>query len=139
MTKDSLGLLVKKVELKSDKIANHLLQECGLSASQFRVLRWLFKHENTVPRQTDLEKALAMTNPTVTGILNNLEKNGWVKRLAHPEDKRSKQVVLTDKACRRQEDLYELSKSMEVDLVKNLSEAERQILRELLQKILEEK
>ena len=135
MSQDSLGLLIKKLELRSDRLASQFLQELGLSTSQFRVLRWLFKQEGN-PRQHDVEQALSLSNPTVTGILHNLEKHGWVKRFPHPEDKRSKQLVLTDKATRQQQALYQISQDVEEELTRDLSQEEFQQLRQLIQKIL---
>ena len=137
MSQDSFGFLIKKLELRSDRLSSQFLQELGLSTSQFRVLRWLFKQEG-FPRQHDVEKALSLSNPTVTGILHNLEKHGWVKRLPHPEDKRSKQLVLTDKAKEQQQALYQISQDVEAELTRDLSREETQQLRQLIQKILKE-
>ena len=137
MSQDSFGFLIKKLELRSDRLSSQFLQKLGLSTSQFRVLRWLFKQEGS-PRQHDVEKALSLSNPTVTGILHNLEKHGWVKRLPHPEDKRSKQLVLTDKAKGQQQALYQISQDVEAELTRDLSREETQQLRQLIQKILKE-
>ena len=78
-----------------------------------------------------------MSNPTVTGILNNLEKNGWINRLPHPEAKRSKHIALTEKSWQHQEILYQISNEIDDILTKSLTTKEREQLQNLLLKILE--
>lgn len=57
-----------------------------------------------------------MTNPTVTGLIQKLEKSGFVKRVANPEDKRSKLLELTEYAESKREKFIALADSIEQDL-----------------------
>ncbi len=44
---------------------------------------------------TMLKKEMHVSAPTITGIVDRLEKGGYVKRIAHENDKRVKNVILT--------------------------------------------
>ena len=48
--------------------------------------------------QGDIEEALKLSNPTVSGTLDRLERKGLVKRLPDPENRRVNQIALTEKA-----------------------------------------
>ena len=83
----------------------------------------------------DIEKAYSMTNPTVTGILQNLEKNKWIKREENPNDARSKLIKLTKKAFKQEGELYNLGNNLEKKFIKGLDRTEQKQLNELLNKL----
>ena len=85
----------------------------------------------------DIEKAYSMTNPTVTGILQNLEKNNWIERVENPNDARSKVIKLTKKAFNQKEELYDLGENLEKRLIKGLDKTEQKQLNKLLNKLFE--
>ena len=128
----------KKVEIKIEKIGIQMLTKYNLSFSQFKILLIIYKYPDKNFRQTDIEKFFYMTNPTVTGILNNLEKNDWIKRVKNPEDARSKIIQLTEKTKKIGDELIEISKKIEKLLNQNLNMEEEKILKNLLNKIIEE-
>ena len=72
----------------------------GISGSQWGVLRTLHRAELeglTGLRLTDLGDRLLIRPPSVTGIVDRLERAGLVVRDGSPEDLRAKLVALTDK------------------------------------------
>lgn len=66
-----------------------------------------------------------MSNPTVTGILQNLEKKELIYRQAHPKDKRSKIIRLTDKAKNARGFILETSDQIEANFTEKLTDAEK--------------
>ena len=76
-----------------------------------------------------------MTNPTVTGILQNLEKNNWIERIENPNDARSKVIKLTKKALKQENELYNLGENLEKRFIKGLDKGEQKQLNELLNKL----
>lgn len=66
----------------------------GITDAQFNVLNILgLQPEGMSQRQ--LSELLVVDRSNVTGLLDRLEKAGWVKRQDHPEDRRVYQVNLT--------------------------------------------
>src|SRR5919108_3592248 len=72
----------------------------GISGSQWGVLRNLHRAEQDgLPglRLTDLSERLLIRPPSVTGVVDRLERGGLVVRDGSPFDMRAKQVALTAK------------------------------------------
>ncbi len=70
----------------------------GISDSQWAVLRTLQRAEdaNLAPlRLTDIGARLLVRPPSVTGVVDRLERDGLVLRRPSPDDNRAKRVVLT--------------------------------------------
>lgn len=61
-------------------------------------LRYLGEHQDRPVFQKDLEEALSIRKSTASNLVQRLEKNGLVTVVSLPEDKRYKQIMLTDKA-----------------------------------------
>ncbi len=137
MGRGKVSVMVKKSALIFDKYANQLLAPYHLTSSQFRILMILYKAPVCSIRQADIESAFSMTNPTVTGLIHNLEKNGLVERVANPEDKRSKLLVLTEYAESKRGEFIALADSIEKEMTDGLSETEVEVLSELLMKVIE--
>jgi DNA-binding MarR family transcriptional regulator len=73
-----------------------VVNEFGLSEAGFDVLVTL--HAQAPPYRltpSDLYRSILMSSGGLTKVLKSLEENGWVERIARPEDKRSSFVQLT--------------------------------------------
>ena len=131
-----ISILIKKTSLVFDKISNQLLTAYDLTGSQFKILMVLMHAPEGSVRQIDIENKFAMTNPTVTGLVHKLEAKDLVKRMPHPEDKRSKVLALTDRAMAMKEELLALADNLEQQMTRNLNDDEREQLASLLLKML---
>lgn len=70
------------------------LRDAGISPSGFAVLRLL---DAQAPREpVDLAAVLGVSRPTMTGLLDTLERRGLARRAPHPSDGRRVHVTLTD-------------------------------------------
>lgn len=137
MGRGKVSILIKRSALIFDKYANQLLGPYQLTSSQFRILMILYKAPACSIRQADIETAFSMTNPTVTGLIHKLEKSGLVERMDNPTDKRSKLLALTAVAEEKRAEFIALADSIEKEMTKGLSDAEADILSELLMKVIE--
>lgn len=136
MPNDKVAILIKKTALIVEKMSNHVLAPYELTNTQYKILMLLYRNLDKPIRQIDIETHFAMTNPTVTGIIQNLEKKGMIQRIPNPDDKRSKLLTLTERAVSMENELYALGESLENQVTANLSEDEGKQLIELLKKIL---
>lgn len=136
MTSDKAAILVKKTALVIEKLSNHALTPYELTHTQYKILMLLYRKQDQTLRQIDVENHFAMTNPTVTGIIQNLEKKGLVQRVPNPDDKRSKLLVLTERALSMRRELHALGEALEKQVTTNLTRQESQQLIKLLNKIL---
>ena len=136
MNGDRIANLIKTASIEFDKIANPILAEYDLTASQCRVLKFLFVQQNQNARIVDIEKECVITHPTVLGLIDSLEKKGFVLKIVNPKDARSKLISLTPKAKEMQMELEAIVAKINLMWVENLSEQERKELQKLLQKLL---
>lgn len=136
MRSDKVAILIKRAALKFDKISNPVLAEYDLTASQYRVLKYLMSRPNETARIVDIEKECSITHPTALGLLDNLSKKGFVVKIVNPADARSKVISLTDKTKEMQGELELAGDRLEDILTKALTKKERQQLLSLLQKML---
>ena len=136
MRVDKVAVLVKKAALEFDKISNPYFSEYDLTASQFKIIKFLYAQPTRTARVVDLERQYSMTHPTTLGLLDALEKKGFTTRIENPNDGRGKLVALTEKADGMQGDLEALGAKIEDKLTERLSYNERAELVVLLQKLI---
>jgi DNA-binding MarR family transcriptional regulator len=84
--------LVRTADVLFDEIGR-LLRPLNVSAAGGLVLGLLRDHGSMSPSQ--LGERLIVTRATVTGLVDSLEKRGYVRRSAHPSDRRSQIIELT--------------------------------------------
>lgn len=130
------AILIKLASLEFEKIANPILAEYELTASQYRVLKFLYSRQDAASRVVDIEKQFSITHPTALGLLDKLEKNGFVTKMGNPDDARSKLVSLTEKAKVMQTAVESVGERVDNILTENLSEQEKIQLISLLKKLL---
>jgi len=104
-----------------------------LKKVEFSLLMLLQANAAIPPKR--LARALAVTSPNLTLLLDRLQGRGLLKRERNPLDGRSQNVVLTDKGRRLARDAAGAAAPMEHELRSRLSRAEHAMLIELLGKL----
>ena len=138
METNKIAILIKKISLEFDKMSNPFFLKYNLSASQYKVLKYLYDQSSETARVVDIEKYYSMTHPTTLGLLDELEKSGYTTRVDNPNDKRGKLVALTDKAKNMRLELVKLGDDIENKLIEPLTFEEKQELAKLLSKLIKE-
>ena len=136
MMADKVAILVKKAALEFDRVSNPFFAEYNLTASQYKVLKFLYTQPKRTARVVDLERQYSMTHPTTLGLLDALEEKGFTTRVENPNDGRGKLVALTEKADGMQTELEDLGAKIEDKLTERLSPDEKTVLVVLLRKLL---
>lgn len=133
---DKVAILVKKAALEFDKVSNPYFSEYDLTASQYKIIKFLYAQPTRTARVVDLERHYSMTHPTTLGLLEALEKKGFTTRIDNPNDARGKLIALTQKADEMQSELEALGEKIEDKLTERLSANEKGALVILLQKLI---
>lgn len=141
MDKMGIGRMIKIISNYMDKSCNNDLSQINMTRSQMGTLIYLHKckNKNIEVNQVDIEKEFKLKNPTVTGILNRLEDKGYIMRVSSNKDKRYKKIELTSSGVEIVENGKSKAEKLEDELVSNLSQSEKEKLRELLIKMVENK
>ena len=135
---DRIAILIKRLSLEIDKLSNPILDPYDLTNSQFKILKYLLMSPPDSVKQVDIEHYFSMTNPTVTGLVQKLEKKGMIERKVNPQDSRSKILCPTQKTLEMKELLVSLGEKLEGELTEVLTDREKQELLRLLKKLLRE-
>ena len=102
----TIGFYIKQINNGYEKEFNNRLRTLGITP-QCEVLDYLFTSRKEEVTQRDIEKALNLRNPTVTGLLKRLDEKD-LSSVPSTKDKRCKNIYLTEKA-------YDIRKRMETD------------------------
>lgn len=109
------------------------VKEGGLTASRFGVLETLY-HKGDLRISEIIEKTLS-TGGNMTVVIDNLQKEGLVKRYTDPADKRATLISITEKGKDLMEDVFPKHVEGLKQIFGILSQEEKQILLILLKKL----
>ena len=113
-------------------------EESGLTNMQKRVLHHiLFQSLRKDIYQKDIEKEFQIRRSTATGILQLLEKNGFVVRESVEWDARLKKIVPTEKAEGVREEILSNIRYMEKILKQGISKQDMETCRKVLEQMSE--
>lgn len=141
METKKIGYLIKQVYLMNQISLNAMFAEFGLTASQTFTLIYLFKAHDRgeTVHQRDIEAAMDISNPTVTGILNRLEHKGLIQREQNGKDARIRNITVTKQALELDKVLRKKFDRNEQELIAMLSEEEIACMESCLLKMLHAK
>lgn len=87
--------MMKVIPVFIRKVHTGTIQQMSLTPVQFFVLSLI--EEKGFSRIGEISRELAISPPTATGIVDRLERDGFVKRMHDKEDRRAVNIVLTKK------------------------------------------
>ena len=128
--------LISKIHEKGNRFIIDELKKNGaeeLVPSHGDILVCLYNQNKMTMK--DIADKIHRTRPTVTVLVDKLEKLGYLKREISKEDSRYTSIVLTKKGQDFKPIFEKISKDLNNMLYKNLSVEESDILENLLQKI----
>lgn len=128
--------LISKIHEKGNRFIIEELKNNGVDGlvpSHGDILVCLYKNNKMTMK--DIANCIHRTKPTVTVLVDKLEKLGYLKRVASDKDSRSTYVILTQKGEDFKATFDQISNNLNKMLNKNLSENEVKLLEELLKKM----
>ena len=124
-----LGRLSRKISREyRDQIA-----EFNLTQAQFFVLMAVIEFEGALPSQlaekTDSDRA------TITGLVDRLERDGWLQRKAVPGDRRALSIHLSEKGRKNRAAFMEIFSGINGQFMDRYTKEEWGQLQSLLSKL----
>ncbi|MTT31187.1 MarR family transcriptional regulator [Terrilactibacillus sp. BCM23-1] len=101
---DTIGFNTAKTARKITRILSNHLKESQLTAEQWGVLKRLTEQDHVTQKQLALRSD--KDQPTLTKILDLLEKNGFINRQLNPNDRRSFLIVITEQGRKLVDDRF---------------------------------
>ncbi|GGS74708.1 MarR family winged helix-turn-helix transcriptional regulator [Streptomyces cinerochromogenes] len=140
-TPDPDGLLAEqllRLTRRVHRIQKRHLEErdLGVTPAQSRLLRTL-AHYASPPRMADLAERLEVVPRAVTTLVDGLEANGKVRRVADPANRRVTRIELTDEGRAALRELRGARRSAAEEILAPLTEKEREVLGVLLDTLID--
>jgi DNA-binding MarR family transcriptional regulator len=105
-----------------------------ITTEQWTVLACLWKQDNVT--QQHLCQLTLKDKPSMTRLIDNLEKRQLVQRMPDMNDRRNNLIQLTDKGKALQQKTTEVVQSVANKTLNNINEEEMDISRQVLKKIM---
>lgn len=113
------------------------MKDSGLSGTAIQVIG-LITRANKLGNpicSKDLESALHVSNPTMSGVLKRLEQKGLIERRESGGDARTKEIILTEKGDKLHEHADHFIVRLKEDNFSNFSQEDMITLNSLLLKV----
>jgi MarR family transcriptional regulator, organic hydroperoxide resistance regulator len=127
---ESINFLLRMICQAQRSQMSDALAEIGLYAGQEMFLWHLWRQEGQT--QSQLVERMCVQPPTVSKMLDRLEKAGLVERRPDAENSRLSRVYLTEQGNIRQRAVRAIWTNVEQQLTEGLNVEERIVLRRLL-------
>jgi DNA-binding MarR family transcriptional regulator len=129
---DRLIFLISKVYQKLIINLQKSFSESGIEVTPIQVMLLFFLQQNNGLSLTQISQGLMLENPTVTGLIDRLEKLGYVKRSDHPNDRRVYLVYLTEKGNKVANKALPIVKKLNQEIKKGYSKEEVENFKKVL-------
>ena len=113
------------------EIKKRLRAEFGMTLARFDYLAQLHRHPGGL-RMSALSRYLMVTGGNVTGLTDELEKDGLVERVSEPDDRRSYRVSLTKKGRKLFEKIAAVHETWVIAIFAGIGVTQKNQLHDLL-------
>lgn len=130
---DTLCYLIARVAKAHRCLLGSMLADYQLHIGQENLLMLLWECDGR--SQSELSDLMEVEPPTVTKMLNRLEKGGLLERQRDPIDARICRIYLTDAGWALEEPVQQIWQDLEARLTAHFTVEEQIILRRLLMQV----
>ena len=127
-----LSLLLKTVNNLFERELNNKVSLMDLTNAQCGILGYLDRNRNKEIYLNDIEKKFCLKRPTVSGLIKRLEEKEFVIVEHKDNDRRYKQVSLTEKSEEILAIMKENLENTEKTLYENITEKDKEELYRIL-------
>ncbi|MBF2006609.1 MAG: MarR family transcriptional regulator [Chlorogloeopsis fritschii C42_A2020_084] len=128
--RETIGYLMVLVSRAHRNLVSAALADLGLYLGQEILLMYLWEKDGLT--QSELVERMEIEPPTLTKMLNRMERSGLLERCRCPEDARSYRVFLTEGGRVLQEPVTQLWHDFEQRILTDFTLEEQLLFRRLL-------
>lgn len=128
-SEDKYNLLSGRVPMMLNRLLSQNFRKQGieLTKEQWSLLAILWKQDGV--SQQFLADLTHRDKPSTTRLIDTLEKNNYVERRAHPQDRRQNLIFLTGAGRRVEADIMQVVDLTMQQVTENMSEAQIETIR----------
>ena len=122
---DMAGHLIRRLHQQSTQIFVQRTQAAGFDVTpvQFAALDAI--HTHPAADQALVAEIIGYDRATMGGVIDRLEKKGWIRRVVSERDRRARELSLTAQGKRVRLALQPIVEDLQKDILSPLSEAEQ--------------
>lgn len=128
---------IKILDNMIDRKIHSTVKENRITQVQAKILRFLYVNKSNVIYQNMIEKELGLRRSTVSGILDTMEKNGFITRNQSEHDARKKEVSLTINSLNKHKEIEKKISDFEMVLLKGITKEEQEAFFKTIDKLKE--
>ena len=132
---DALGYQIGLLSRLYDRVLENHLADFHVLPGQFPALVMLYEQDGLT--QADLCKRINVEQPTMANTLNRMERDGLIRRVPDPVDKRRARVHLTDQAKTFKKDLMDKARQVPNQALAGLMPGDQDMLFRLVAQMVE--
>jgi len=132
-----IGVLVHDVARMRKTIFDQAVKEMGITRAQWWALSNLSRHKTEGMNQSDLARALNVGKPTIGGLIDRLTEKGMVERRSHGDDRRVKNIYITDHGYDLIYYMSPIAASLNTVFLEGIQEQDIQVAEAVLQRLKE--
>jgi MarR family transcriptional regulator for hemolysin len=130
---ESVGYWLTIAAQSYHRAVGDMMAPHGITFRQAYVLYWLVLHGEM--SQAELAGKLMVEPPTLVGILDRMERDGWITRNACPNDRRKKIIRPTAAAEPVWEKITDSGRRARAQAMAGMTDREFETLRQLLRRV----
>ena len=122
---DMAGHLIRRLHQQSTHIFIQRTQAAGfdLTPVQYAALDAIYTHPAT--DQACVAEMIGYDRATIGGVIDRLEKKGWIRRVVSERDRRARELSLTAKGNKVRVALLPIVQDLQKDILEPLSDADQ--------------
>ena len=117
----------------ADQLLSEALSRMDLTASQGCAMGFI-SHQTHPPVTRDLEQALHLSHASAVGLLDRLEKKGFLTFEPDPKDLRCKRIYITPKGEACNTHMHDAMDAIEQQLLRGFTEEEQEVFKTLIER-----
>lgn len=133
---EDYGAYIIRLSKRIKYLADDNLSKHNITLEQVKIISFLDSHSDSYVYQKDIETEFGIKRSSVTSIMQNIEKNGWITREGDQSDARIKKVLLTEKGRILSRLLKDYIDNLEAVLVSGMTAEEKEMFIYLMKKSL---
>lgn len=132
--KDCINFLLSASQNKVFKYFSKLLADYGVTPAQYGVLNCLWREGQLSPKQ--IGEMVFLEAPTVSGILDKMQKAELIERSIDPKNRRNVLVMATQKSEVIRDEIEAATIKLNNKVLQNLSDSDTEVLKKALEVII---
>lgn len=119
------GHLIRRLHQISTSVFAERMKAAGIDMTSVQFAALTILDENPGIDQATLAQEIAYDRATIGGVVDRLERKGWVRREVNQDDRRARQVTLTGEGAAMLAVVVPVVAALQTDILAQLTSAER--------------